>query len=98
MLVPLATGHGRRGLRDRRGGRALDGGERRQGPALQRGPGEGNVRQPRQLAGPPLRPRGHSDLAHGVVLDAVVRAVLVCAAVLSHAVLPLVWMVTVLRK
>ena len=76
------------------GGRALDRGQGADQLALDRRAGDREVLDRPLGLGPPLRPGGDADLAHRVVLDAVLGAV----AVAGHAVLPVVWMVTVLRE
>ena len=106
VLVPLAAGHARRGLGDRvgdlavehaevgvdRGGRALDGGQGADQLPLDGGAGDREVLDGPLGLRPPLGPRRDADLAHGVVLDAVVRAGLVCGVLLrGHAALPSVW-------
>src|SRR4051794_26266250 len=82
-----------------RGGRALGGRRRGDRLALDRGAGDREV-----LAGPlglrpPLGPGRYPDLAHGVVLDAVLRAVRVCGLLEGHGCAPeVVWMGTVVRE
>jgi hypothetical protein len=105
--VPVPPGHAPRGLGDRgrdlcvedaevgvhRGGRALDGGEGADELAFDGCAGDREVLDGALGLGPPLRPGRDADLAHGVVLDAVLGGVLTGAVLLwavlrGHAVLP----------
>ena len=60
------------------GGRALDGGEGADQLPLDGGAGDREVLDGALRLGPPLGPRRDAHLSHGVVLDAVVGAALVC--------------------